>query len=179
MNEPTPMGLLRRLGELERLVSAAPSYESGIILSTIHSSKGLEYDTVYLIDVLDGMFPEIVVINPKHHSEDTLRCYEEERRLFYVGITRAKNRLCLLTYDNEESSFCSELLCSDKRAVYDENVTEDFLSKCTEGSVIMHRLLGSGKITERKGDIISVEFENGTHKKLSLKALFSQKLLLG
>ncbi len=63
--------------------------QSKIILSTIHSSKGLEYDQVYLLDVCDGLFPsEAHPIN----KEESLRL-EEERRLFYVAITRAKNVL--------------------------------------------------------------------------------------
>ena len=49
------------------------------VLSTIHSSKGLEYERVFLMDVLDGVFPK--------EGEDVDA--DEERRLFYVAMTRA------------------------------------------------------------------------------------------
>lgn len=65
--------------------------QSNLTLSTIHSSKGLEYDDVFLIDLVENEFP---VINSK---DDYLFRLEEERRVFYVGMTRAKNNLHLLT----------------------------------------------------------------------------------
>ena len=61
----------------------------GLILSTIHSSKGLEYDSVYLIDAVDGTFPCVAEPAPK----EDVGTWEEERRLFYVAMTRAKNSL--------------------------------------------------------------------------------------
>ena len=79
------------------------------ILSTMHASKGLEYDTVYLLDVMDGILPEKVLANPRTASKEELETYEEERRLFYVGVTRAKNQLNVFT-TNKPSKFCSELL---------------------------------------------------------------------
>lgn len=68
-----------------------------VILSTIHSSKGLEYDHVYLLEVVDGIFPEIVPKNLKTMDKAERETYEEERRLFYVGITRAKRKLSVLS----------------------------------------------------------------------------------
>lgn len=59
---------------------------SNVMLSTIHSSKGLEYDKVILIDVFNGILPSIS--NNKALDEE-----EEEVRLFYVGVTRAKHEL--------------------------------------------------------------------------------------
>ena len=75
----------------------------------MHASKGLEYDTVYLLDVMDGILPEKVLANPRTASKEELETYEEERRLFYVGVTRAKNQLNVFT-TNKPSKFCSELL---------------------------------------------------------------------
>ena len=57
------------------------------MLATMHASKGLEYDTVYLIDCNDGITPHDKAVLP----EDI----EEERRLFYVAMTRAKNHLII------------------------------------------------------------------------------------
>lgn len=64
------------------------SDDESLKLTTIHQAKGLEFDTVFLIMLCDGLFPS----GRSLENEDAL---EEERRLFYVGITRAKNNLYL------------------------------------------------------------------------------------
>ncbi len=65
-----------------------------LVLSTIHSAKGLEWDAVYVIHAADGNIPsDMATGNPEE--------IEEERRLFYVALTRAKNWLyvcCPLRY---------------------------------------------------------------------------------
>lgn len=61
-----------------------------VVLMTLHSAKGLEFPNVYLTGMEDGLFPSYMSIN----SEDPMEV-EEERRLCYVGITRAKKRLTL------------------------------------------------------------------------------------
>ncbi|MBU0728637.1 MAG: ATP-dependent helicase [Proteobacteria bacterium] len=66
-----------------------------MILSTIHSAKGLEWDTVFIIHLTEGKFPPAQAFLPEH--------FEEERRLLYVAATRAKNRL-FLTYPREVMS---------------------------------------------------------------------------
>jgi len=65
-----------------------------LVLSTIHSAKGLEWNTVFLISVAEGMIPSGRSIN---NIEDL----EEERRLFYVAISRAKNKLHM-TYSGKK-----------------------------------------------------------------------------
>lgn len=106
----SPEKLLERLEELRRIIQEKVSdKDCPFILSTMHASKGLEYDTVYLLDVMDGILPEKVLANPRTASKEELETYEEERRLFYVGVTRAKNQLNVFT-TNKPSKFCSELL---------------------------------------------------------------------
>jgi DNA helicase II / ATP-dependent DNA helicase PcrA len=62
--------------------------EDYLVLSTIHSAKGMEWDTVYLLNVVDGSFPsEFATRRPE--------LIEEERRLLYVAMTRARNELML------------------------------------------------------------------------------------
>ena len=63
--------------------------EDYLVLSTIHSAKGMEWDTVYLLNVVDGSFPS-------EFSTGKTELIEEERRLFYVGLTRARNELMLV-----------------------------------------------------------------------------------
>jgi DNA helicase-2/ATP-dependent DNA helicase PcrA len=60
-----------------------------MVLSTIHRAKGLEWKNVFIPMLSEGVFP-----NPK--SYDEIKAYEEERRIFYVAMTRAKDRLYLL-----------------------------------------------------------------------------------
>jgi DNA helicase-2/ATP-dependent DNA helicase PcrA len=74
--------------------------ERGIYLLTMHGSKGLEYDTVFLPGVTAKNIP-----NRKAQLENQI---EEERRIFYVAMTRAKQRL-EISYDKEPSSFLAKL----------------------------------------------------------------------
>jgi len=78
-----------------------------VFVGTIHSAKGLEWDSVIVMGWEDGMLPQ--------RQSTSLRAYEEERRIAYVGITRAKNFL-MLTYvkerndrENDESPFLHEI----------------------------------------------------------------------
>jgi DNA helicase-2/ATP-dependent DNA helicase PcrA len=63
--------------------------EDYLVLSTIHSAKGMEWDSVYLLNVVDGSFPS-------EFATGKAELIEEERRLLYVAMTRARNHLLLL-----------------------------------------------------------------------------------
>lgn len=74
--------------EMENQVIDLSSKRDAVMFSTLHSAKGLEYQTVFLVDVNEGIMPyKKAVLEPD---------LEEERRMFYVGMTRAKERLYLL-----------------------------------------------------------------------------------
>ena len=62
---------------------------TGVTLMTVHAAKGLEFDTVFVTGMEEGLFPH------EGHGDDSKRDDEEERRLFYVAMTRAKKRLIL------------------------------------------------------------------------------------
>src|SRR3984957_13084363 len=91
---PDTSDFLSQLALLTNLESeteeAANKDTEQLRLSTIHQAKGLEFDVVFIIMLCDGMFPSA-------RSLDTSDGEEEERRLFYVAITRARNEL-YLTY---------------------------------------------------------------------------------
>ena len=110
----SPAELLDRIGYLEDIFRGKESDpDCPFILSTIHASKGLEYDTVYLMDVADGLFPEEVPASMKYMQPEERRVFEEERRLFYVGMTRAKKRLCVFT-TGAKSVLADELFGREK-----------------------------------------------------------------
>jgi len=102
---------LNRLPRLQEYIeNGADGFNANLVLSTIHSSKGLEYDRVYLMDMMDGIIPSSGVPGPRATEEDK-KLYEEERRLFYVAMTRAKNQLNIFTYKNGSTSvFSKEVL---------------------------------------------------------------------
>ena len=94
----------------KNIVRKNESKQEKLVLSTIHQAKGLEWDTVFLIGLVDGQFPHRKVYDYPQEME-------EERRLFYVAVTRTKNRLYLIypTINNQNmninelSTFVSEL----------------------------------------------------------------------
>ena len=114
--EDSMAGLLQRLRELQEILQQkGVNNNCHFILSTIHASKGLEYDTVYLMDVTDGILPAQMISSSLNMygdgkiSAEERKTYEEERRLFYVGATRAKSELYVFT-TGKPHSFCKELL---------------------------------------------------------------------
>ena len=71
--------------ELKRQAKERNAGKDGVVLSTMHSSKGLEYRIVFVIDANEGVTPYKKAVLPEE--------IEEERRLFYVAMTRARELL--------------------------------------------------------------------------------------
>ncbi|MBQ4627892.1 MAG: ATP-dependent helicase [Clostridia bacterium] len=110
--EKTVGSFLERLYELQLICSdEKPEKNNGITLSTVHSAKGLEFDSIYIADVFDGTFPS-VTLSAAQKDKDEMDCYMEERRLFYVAMTRAKNELAVISISDRKSSFIDEIISS-------------------------------------------------------------------
>ena len=142
-----------------------------VTLMTIHSAKGLEFEAVFLVGMEEGIFP---------HSNAFLEegGLEEERRLCYVGITRAKQQLFIsnakrrILYGKETTNLPSrfiseidqELLDIPNTSLHEQNIikkeemynNEDIDYKC--GDVVMHTIYGRGVVVELLGDFINVAF---------------------
>lgn len=188
--EETLEDFLNRLLELREITKEAKiESDKSFILSTIHSSKGLEYDDVYLIDVCDGVFPANSL---DKHDEESVKVYEEERRLFYVGMTRAKENLNIFRCQDEYSSFLSEAGANKKttkavpkqiyrREKYDlpNNTTP---SSVNIGDKVIHSSFGEGTIISidmEDSNIFRVRFENdGKVRMFSLSSAFAGHLRL-
>ncbi|MDO5481181.1 MAG: 3'-5' exonuclease, partial [Candidatus Saccharibacteria bacterium] len=107
-NNALPYETLAQFLEDSTLMSSADeeSAQDSITLMTIHAAKGLEFPVVFLVGMEDGLFP-----SSRSMEESDI---EEERRLAYVGMTRAKEKL-FLTYAKERFSFGSKSYTSPSR----------------------------------------------------------------
>ncbi|HPY57080.1 MAG TPA: 3'-5' exonuclease, partial [Sedimentibacter sp.] len=100
---------LRKINNLRDVITRASENGNALVtLTTIHSAKGLEYDYVYMIDNLNELN-----IDKNLSVEDYQSKLEEERRIFYVGMTRAKEKLNIIV-PGEPSIFVNELIISNK-----------------------------------------------------------------
>jgi superfamily I DNA/RNA helicase len=99
-------GEMADLGKFLQRMSIRRDDEEGepgneVTLSSLHSAKGLEWPVVFMIGLNEGTLPHLRTIDPKA-SEAAPTDVEEERRLFYVGVTRARERLYLCRYLRRE-----------------------------------------------------------------------------
>lgn len=178
--EPTPARLLERLEELRRIIEEPTrDSQSQFILSTIHSSKGLEYEQVYLMDVIDAILPK--------QGEDVDE--EEERRLFYVGMTRAREELSIFTFQRPgyASAFSTPLFprktasaekrTPRRRPTVDRGITTAptavDTSRYVAGCRVLHRHFGAGVIVARDGNTATIHFDTVGPKRLSLPIALS------
>lgn len=181
--EASPATFLARMEALQKIIQQKETNpDCQIYLSTIHASKGLEYDTVYLMDVIDGILPEQVPASQRFASKKEKEIYEEERRLFYVGVTRAKNRLYLFTA-NRESTFCEDFFGKGaKKQAIDfkalkstssstqtdnarrEEICRQFHEQFDVGSIVTHFKFGEGVILQITAKQIIVQFADKTRR---------------
>lgn len=88
---------------LARNIDHLGSDDSRIPIITVHQAKGLEFDTVFIAGVSEGEFPSYFAVK----DNDRMKI-EEERRLFYVAITRAKKRLFISSYEENDRGYSTK-----------------------------------------------------------------------
>ncbi len=180
-------GSLQGFLEHLSLVTDADTYDDRadrVALMTLHAAKGLEFRAVFLCGLEEGIFPHV-------RSLDDPRQLEEERRLAYVGITRAKERL-FLSYANLRTLFGRTVANVPSRFL--EELPEDVLERAQPapkpwevgvppaerrpvpqlcaGDVVRHRHFGTGRVLEVEGEgeraVATVHFHGVGTKRLAL-----------
>lgn len=175
------------------LISDVEEYKDDpnrISLMTVHSVKGLEFDNVFVIGMEEGIFPHM-------NSLMENMALEEERRLCYVAITRAKDNLHLVNarrrtlFGKEQVNPVSRFMSEINPELLETNVKEELPKKeekidTTEmfrdeeidykvGDYVYHETFGTGKVVEVTNTLVSVAFKHPhgikklmkNHKKLS------------
>lgn len=143
-------------------------------IMTIHTAKGLEFDTVFVNGMVEGQFP-----SKRLRNEDEL---EEERRLFYVAVTRAKSMLYISSYEEKAASFaaCQSSFLKDidvrlldyvgDSRIMGSYYTPEMMQKAgfSVGDRVLHKAFGEGKILEvdERAQVYEIEFPklNGARK---------------
>ena len=153
-----------------------------VTLMTLHSAKGLEFPVVVLAGMEEGLFPHT-------RSFDDEAGLEEERRLCYVGMTRARRRL-VLTYARQRAAFGTALPSLPSRflaeipddlfarAVTVRSATGDWpdeerpVPAIAVGDLVRHKNFGPGRVLEVDGEgpraIVTVRFDGAGTKRLAL-----------
>lgn len=169
------------------LVSDVEEYKNNtnvVTLMTIHSAKGLEFDNVFLIGMEEGIFPHANCLNDAEELE-------EERRLCYVAVTRARKRLWLVNarsrmlYGKEsynmQSRFIDEIdkenldIDSDtEEKTFDRSSMIDESIDYKPGDKVIHDIYGEGVVIEVKSSILTIAF---SHKYGIIKIMKGHKSL--
>ena len=168
------------LDEISLVTDASEKQEDGndkVTLMTMHAVKGLEFDYVFVIGVEEGLFPHLNSMN----SADEL---EEERRLCYVAITRARKKLYIinarsrLLYGKISSNVPSRFIAEIGDDLLDQEKKESIFSKkinredmivdndIKAGDLIEHDKYGKGVVMDIDGSIATIAFSKAGVKKL-------------
>ena len=144
----------------------------GVIFTTMHSAKGLEFKNVYIIGANEGTIPheKSYEIDDEEKKNDQI---EEERRLMYVAITRAEENICISSPINKYGKRVSK-----SRFVEDIKApTKKEMDSLTIGDKIYHKKFKEGTIVEKNGDSIKIRFKDGD-RVLNSKVCLTKRIIL-
>jgi DNA helicase-2/ATP-dependent DNA helicase PcrA len=188
-DEPSLSSFLQEISLYSDQDALRDGRENGgqVTLMTLHNAKGLEYRAVFMLGLEEGIFP--------HSRSIEENDVEEERRLCYVGMTRAKEKLTMLhaarrslygrTDANLPSRFLDELpsegvererLRPTSWSNYGAPPQSQFVAPKAElpslstGDTVRHNTLGTGIVTRIEPDgVVTVRFEDGSERRLMLE----------
>lgn len=143
----------------------------GVIFTTMHSAKGLEFKNVYIIGANEGTIPheKSYDIDDEEKKNDQI---EEERRLMYVAITRAEENICISSPVNKYGKRVSK-----SRFVEDIKApTKKEMDSITIGDKIYHKKFQEGTIVEKNGDSIKIRFKD-RDRALNSKVCLSKRII--
>ena len=143
----------------------------GVIFTTMHSAKGLEFKNVYIIGANEGTIPheKSYEIDDEEKKNDQI---EEERRLMYVAITRAEENICISSPINKYGKRVSK-----SRFVEDIKApTKKEMDSITIGDRIYHKKFKEGTIVEKNGDSIKIRFKDGD-RVLNSKVCLTKRII--
>lgn len=161
------------------LMSSADTSSDGnkVTLMTLHAAKGLEFPVVYMVGMEDGLFPSTRAL------EEGPKQLEEERRLCYVGMTRAREEL-YLTYANSRLQFGARGYSAPSRFLEDmghalaqrqpdfappRNEYDEMINDFDIGDQVRSPQFGIGEVVDIDGMAVAVKFVSGTTKKLNIE----------
>lgn len=161
------------------------SDEQKVTLMTLHAAKGLEFPAVFMVGMEDGLFPSMRAL------EEGPKQLEEERRLCYVGMTRAREELHLL-YAQSRMQFGQRSYSGPSRFLEDmghivmtmpapsanrfKDEFDDFVMEFDIGDNVRSAQFGVGEIVDIDGMAVSVRFATGVTKKLNVEYARLEKL---
>lgn len=164
--------LLSRCELLEKSMQSRQKSSAHITLSTLHGAKGLEFDHVFIVDLVDDILPSAVA--KKQASFSDLSLLEEERRLFYVGMTRAKKTCSFFSYRRLDQTPCQPSpYLSELQPFFEEQENGEW--KINEE--VYHKTLGLGTIEQVDKKSIWIHFSNGETKQFSRNFVTRHQLL--
>lgn len=143
----------------------------GVIFTTMHSAKGLEFKNVYIIGANEGTIPheKSYEIDDEEKKNDQI---EEERRLMYVAITRAEENICISSPINKYGKRVSK-----SRFVEDIKApTKKEMDSITIGDKIYHKKFKEGTIVEKNGDSIKIRFKD-RDRALNSKVCLTKRII--
>lgn len=156
-----------------------------VTLSTMHSSKGLEFDNVYIIDLIDGIIPSCSSIKSLDEGNDD--AIDEENRLMYVSMTRSKRKLYLIypASRNGEDIVSSRFLkridnilfSMRPKPVVPPKAEKTYASGFKVHMIVEHKNFGKGEIINITGDNLKILFESGGTKLLSANVCNANHIL--
>lgn len=157
---------LVHVNNVEEQIESSKVVEDGVILSTIHGVKGMEFNNVYIINCNEEVIPH------KSSMEENI---EEERRLFYVGITRAINNLYVFSPKTMRGKFREASRFIAESHLEEESEKVDYGIEV--GNMLYHRTYGEGSVIEIDKDKITIKFKD-ICRSFSLKVLMENNLII-